>query len=198
MWISKMSPMSSTLTSPQLWNRTFIEWEGKLFSPVVGVGCLWRLRGCFEESRSVLFHRTARADNPGTALSFISHKEVDLLSEVEEALTGGKVESWPAIQACLSTLWCLFFLDHSGSVLKPYEFKMEEIEGFRYRCRVSVLHQDQCALRQASVCVVFSLGDVWKLKVCPCVGRHALGDQAGSERGQTEGDQAGAAKFRET
>lgn len=31
------------------------------------------------------------------------------------------------------------FLDHSGSVLKPYEFKMEEIEGFRYRCRVSVV-----------------------------------------------------------
>lgn len=39
------------------------------------------------------FCRTARADNPGTALSFISHKEVALLSEVEEALTGGKAES---------------------------------------------------------------------------------------------------------
>lgn len=34
--------------------------------------------------------RTARADNAGTALSFISHTELGLLLEVEEALTGGK------------------------------------------------------------------------------------------------------------
>lgn len=33
--------------------------------------------------------RTARADNPGTALSFIGHTELELLSEVEEALAGG-------------------------------------------------------------------------------------------------------------
>uniref|UniRef100_A0A669BQQ2 Probable ATP-dependent RNA helicase DDX56 n=1 Tax=Oreochromis niloticus TaxID=8128 RepID=A0A669BQQ2_ORENI len=57
--------------------------------------------------------RTARADNPGTALSFVSHTELGLLSEVEEALTG----------------------DETNSPLKPYEFKMEQIEGFRYRCR---------------------------------------------------------------
>lgn len=37
----------------------------------------------------VLFCRTARADNPGTALSFIAHTELGLLSDVEEALTGG-------------------------------------------------------------------------------------------------------------
>lgn len=30
------------------------------------------------------------------------------------------------------------------------------------------------------------------------VGRHALSDQAGSEGGQTQGDQAGAAQFRKT
>lgn len=33
--------------------------------------------------------RTARADNPGTALSFIAHTEQELLTEVEEALAGG-------------------------------------------------------------------------------------------------------------
>ena len=33
----------------------------------------------------------------------------------------------------------LYFLEDADSVLKPYQFKMEEIEGFRYRCRVSVL-----------------------------------------------------------
>uniref|UniRef100_A0A3B5KJ21 Probable ATP-dependent RNA helicase DDX56 n=1 Tax=Takifugu rubripes TaxID=31033 RepID=A0A3B5KJ21_TAKRU len=71
--------------------------------------------------------RTARADNPGTALSFISHKEVALLSDVEEALTG----------------------DHSGSVLKPYKFKMEEIEGFRYRCRDAMRSVTKQAVREA-------------------------------------------------
>lgn len=33
---------------------------------------------------------------------------------------------------------CLF-LDNADCVLKPYQFKMEEIEGFRYRCRVSII-----------------------------------------------------------
>uniref|UniRef100_A0A4W6F2E4 Probable ATP-dependent RNA helicase DDX56 n=1 Tax=Lates calcarifer TaxID=8187 RepID=A0A4W6F2E4_LATCA len=68
--------------------------------------------------------RTARADNPGTALSFISHTELALLSEVEEALTG-------------------------DSVLKPYEFKMEEIEGFRYRCRDAMRSVTKQAVREA-------------------------------------------------
>ncbi|XP_029300821.1 LOW QUALITY PROTEIN: putative ATP-dependent RNA helicase DDX56 [Cottoperca gobio] len=71
--------------------------------------------------------RTARADNPGTALSFISHTELDVLSEVEEALIG----------------------DHSDSVLKPYEFKMEEIEGFRYRCRDAMRSVTKQAVREA-------------------------------------------------
>lgn len=34
--------------------------------------------------------------------------------------------------------------------------------------------------------------------LCLCPGRHALGDQAGSEGSQAEGDQAGAAKLRKT
>lgn len=37
-----------------------------------------------------------------------------------------------------SCVFCLF-LDNAASILKPYKFKMNEIEGFRYRCRVSVL-----------------------------------------------------------
>lgn len=71
--------------------------------------------------------RTARADNPGTALSFISHTELGLLLEVEEALAG----------------------DHAESVLKPYEFKMEEIEGFRYRCRDAMRSVTKQAVREA-------------------------------------------------
>ncbi|XP_059213331.1 probable ATP-dependent RNA helicase DDX56 [Centropristis striata] len=71
--------------------------------------------------------RTARADNPGTALSFISNTELELLSEVEEALTG----------------------DHADSVLKPYQFKMEEIEGFRYRCRDAMRSVTKQAVKEA-------------------------------------------------
>lgn len=71
--------------------------------------------------------RTARADNPGTALSFIAHTEQELLTEVEEALAG----------------------DNADTVLKPYEFKMEEIEGFRYRCRDAMRSVTKQAVKEA-------------------------------------------------
>ncbi|CAN9504472.1 unnamed protein product [Ophioblennius macclurei] len=71
--------------------------------------------------------RTARANNPGTALSFIAHTEVGFLSEVEMALSG----------------------DNSDSVLKPYQFKMEEIEGFRYRCRDAMRSVTKQAVKEA-------------------------------------------------
>ncbi|XP_056323199.1 probable ATP-dependent RNA helicase DDX56 [Danio aesculapii] len=71
--------------------------------------------------------RTARADNPGTALSFISHAELSMLSEVENALTG----------------------DSNNCVLKPYGFKMEEIEGFRYRCRDGMRSVTKQAVKEA-------------------------------------------------
>lgn len=71
--------------------------------------------------------RTARADNPGTALSFISHTELPLLGEVEEALKGDNVDC----------------------VLKPYRFKMEEIESFRYRCRDAMRSVTKQAVKEA-------------------------------------------------
>ncbi|MGH0162046.1 UNVERIFIED_CONTAM: hypothetical protein FKN15_070483 [Acipenser sinensis] len=57
--------------------------------------------------------RTARADNRGTALTFVLHTQLPLLAEIEDALTA----------------------ENADCALKPYEFKMQEIEGFRYRCR---------------------------------------------------------------
>ncbi|KAM4532202.1 LOW QUALITY PROTEIN: putative ATP-dependent RNA helicase DDX56 [Fundulus diaphanus] len=71
--------------------------------------------------------RTARADNPGTALSFISHTELGALEEVEEALGG----------------------DNAETALKPYEFRMEEIEGFRYRCRDAMRAVTKQAVKEA-------------------------------------------------
>ncbi|XP_051540691.1 probable ATP-dependent RNA helicase DDX56 [Myxocyprinus asiaticus] len=71
--------------------------------------------------------RTARADNPGTALSFISQIELPFLAEVENALTG----------------------DSTDCALKPYGFKMEEIEGFRYRCRDAMRSVTKQAVKEA-------------------------------------------------
>ncbi|XP_029460043.1 probable ATP-dependent RNA helicase DDX56 isoform X2 [Rhinatrema bivittatum] len=71
--------------------------------------------------------RTARADNPGTALTFISHTELPLLAEIEEALKG----------------------ESSESVLRPYKFRMEEIEGFRYRCRDAMRSVTKQAIKEA-------------------------------------------------
>ncbi|XP_059401352.1 probable ATP-dependent RNA helicase DDX56 [Carassius carassius] len=72
--------------------------------------------------------RTARADNPGSALSFISHTELEMLAEVENALTGDVTHD---------------------SVLKPYGFRMEEIEGFRYRCRDAMRSVTKQAVKEA-------------------------------------------------
>ncbi|XP_057177813.1 probable ATP-dependent RNA helicase DDX56 isoform X2 [Triplophysa rosa] len=71
--------------------------------------------------------RTARADKPGTALSFISHTELPLLEKVERALIG----------------------DATDSVLKPYGFKMQEIEAFRYRCRDAMRSVTKQAVKEA-------------------------------------------------
>ncbi|XP_066507237.1 probable ATP-dependent RNA helicase DDX56 [Hoplias malabaricus] len=71
--------------------------------------------------------RTARADNHGTALTFVSHSELPLLEEVENALMG----------------------DNADCVLKPYGFKMEEIEGFRYRCRDAMRSVTKQAVKEA-------------------------------------------------
>nr|XP_033805488.1 probable ATP-dependent RNA helicase DDX56 isoform X1 [Geotrypetes seraphini] len=71
--------------------------------------------------------RTARVDNPGTALTFVSHTELSLLTEIEEALMG----------------------ENSESVLQPYKFRMEEIEGFRYRCRDAMRSVTKQAIKEA-------------------------------------------------
>ncbi|KAK1800307.1 hypothetical protein P4O66_000348 [Electrophorus voltai] len=71
--------------------------------------------------------RTARGDNSGTALTLVSISELPLLEEVENALTG----------------------DNADCALKPYGFKMEEIEGFRYRCRDAMRSVTKQAVKEA-------------------------------------------------
>ncbi|XP_016003356.2 probable ATP-dependent RNA helicase DDX56 isoform X2 [Rousettus aegyptiacus] len=57
--------------------------------------------------------RTARANNPGIVLTFVLPTELPHLGKIEELLGG----------------------DSGTPTLLPYQFRMEEIEGFRYRCR---------------------------------------------------------------
>ncbi|XP_077593988.1 putative ATP-dependent RNA helicase DDX56 [Stigmatopora nigra] len=71
--------------------------------------------------------RTARGDNQGAALSFVGNKESDLLTQVEAAL----------------------ILDNGESSLKPYQFKLDAIEGFRYRCRDAMRSVTKQAVREA-------------------------------------------------
>ncbi|CAH1783408.1 unnamed protein product [Owenia fusiformis] len=73
--------------------------------------------------------RTARGDNTGTALSFVSIKEMELLKEVENELDSNE--------------------DGDSSVFKPYQFKMEEIEGFRYRAKDAMRAVTSVAVREA-------------------------------------------------
>lgn len=73
--------------------------------------------------------RTARGDNQGSALSFISVKDMDLLVEVEKTLSESGTEE--------------------DSVFKPYNFKMDEIDGFRYRAKDAMRMVTKTAIREA-------------------------------------------------
>ncbi|KAH3855741.1 probable ATP-dependent RNA helicase DDX56 [Dreissena polymorpha] len=73
--------------------------------------------------------RTARGDNKGTALSFISLKEMPLLERVEAELAGKDGQD--------------------TAVFKPYQFKMDEIEGFRYRAKDAMAAVTRVAIREA-------------------------------------------------
>jgi len=47
---------------------------------------------------------------------------------------------WYCYKDFVSDVKCIFFyfIDQEKSVFKPYNFKMEEIEGFRYRAKVDI------------------------------------------------------------
>uniref|UniRef100_A0A8D0F8N1 RNA helicase n=1 Tax=Strix occidentalis caurina TaxID=311401 RepID=A0A8D0F8N1_STROC len=71
--------------------------------------------------------RTARADNPGTALTFALPEEQDGLARIEEALAG----------------------ENGESMLQPYKFATEEIEALRYRCRDAMRSVTKQAVKEA-------------------------------------------------
>ncbi|KAL0270189.1 UNVERIFIED_CONTAM: hypothetical protein PYX00_007676 [Menopon gallinae] len=75
--------------------------------------------------------RTARGNNQGCALSFVSLKEKPLLNEVEEHL-----------RECFQQL-------SDENIIRSYQFKMEEVEGFRYRARDAWKAVTKIAVREA-------------------------------------------------
>ncbi|XP_008558990.1 probable ATP-dependent RNA helicase DDX56 [Microplitis demolitor] len=72
--------------------------------------------------------RTARGKNQGTALSFVAIRERELLTEVENQLkeTYGR-----------------------DNLFKTYQFKLEEVEGFRYRAKDAWKAVTRIAVREA-------------------------------------------------
>ncbi|XP_041369379.1 probable ATP-dependent RNA helicase DDX56 [Gigantopelta aegis] len=73
--------------------------------------------------------RTARGDNQGTALSFVNVNEMQMLQTVEEALKGSTAEG--------------------STVFRPYQFKMDEIQGFKYRAKDAMQVVTRTAIREA-------------------------------------------------
>lgn len=72
--------------------------------------------------------RTARGKNQGTALSFVSIREQSLMGEVEEQLKHSY---------------------NRDSLFKTYQFKLEEVEGFRYRAKDAWKAVTRIAVREA-------------------------------------------------
>ena len=82
--------------------------------------------------------RTARGTNHGTALSFVDKTEQDLLLIVEEDLK----ESFNYKSKNSNEAIVLF---------KPFKFKMNEIEGFRYRARDVLRSITSIAIKEARI-----------------------------------------------
>lgn len=82
--------------------------------------------------------RTARGKNQGTALSLIDKNEKNLLQMVEEDLKESfKYKTKDADQAVV--------------LFKPFKFKMDEIEGFRYRARDVIRSITTKAIKEARI-----------------------------------------------
>ncbi|XP_071946854.1 probable ATP-dependent RNA helicase DDX56 [Antedon mediterranea] len=71
--------------------------------------------------------RTARGDQLGTSLSFVGENELDVFNEIESTLQSGD----------------------NASPLKPYKFRMSEIEGFRYRAQDALRAVTKVAVKEA-------------------------------------------------
>lgn len=78
-----------------------------------------------------LFHHTCSSQGRrGLSAGLLRPREG--LGGASEQMASGR----PALNL-QGTLTAVFSTENGAPVLLPYQFRMEEIEGFRYRCRVS-------------------------------------------------------------
>lgn len=78
--------------------------------------------------------RTARGDSTGTALSLVaSPNDRSMLEKVQERLLSGFVGPAPP----------------ADTLLKPYNFRMDEVEGFRYRVKDACANLSKVKVRDA-------------------------------------------------
>merc|ERR1719412_3081115 len=84
--------------------------------------------------------RTARGTAKGTALSLVSMKEMDRVAKAEAVLTESRNNT--------SSLDDNVDSDEPG-VFKPYRFRMEELDGFRYRANDAWRAVTKIAVREA-------------------------------------------------
>ena len=87
--------------------------------------------------------RTARGNNKGTALSLVAAKEKDRADEVDQALSGQEPTTGDATGGT--------------SIFKPYKFRMEELDGFRYRAQDAWRSVTRVAIREARWDMTFKL-----------------------------------------
>lgn len=119
---------------------------------------------------------------------------------------GGPLSRWfpidPPKPSAQGTLLAILSTENGAPVLLPYQFRMGEIEGFRYRCRVSGMwgggggtgwRSSGTHVRPLMLYTGHEggLGHLAILTGCAHPGRHALSDQTGHPRGEVEGDQGG-------
>merc|ERR1712029_1065084 len=81
--------------------------------------------------------RTARGNNEGTALSLVAGKEKERAEAVDAALSATSTTETASEQT------------PATSVFKPYKFRMEELDGFRYRAMDAWRAVTRIAIREA-------------------------------------------------
>ena len=80
--------------------------------------------------------RTARGTSKGTALSLVSMKEMQRVASVEEALRKSRSKGEDD-------------QEQKSDIFKPYKFRMEELDGFRYRATDAWRAVTKIAIREA-------------------------------------------------
>ncbi|CAH8473499.1 unnamed protein product [Schistosoma turkestanicum] len=97
--------------------------------------------------------RTARAEQMGTAISFVSKSEESRLADVEALLNPAGAAAAAAAAAAASTAVKSDETNEkkgvASSIFRPYQFRLSEVDGFRYRAADVVRQITRKVIREA-------------------------------------------------